>query len=88
MREQEEDKEVKEEKAAEEDGLFSIDLDNDCDKVKKKERRKRFQSNKKRNVRVVGGGFSIEESIGLGSSSDWASLLFWIFRSALEQASH
>jgi hypothetical protein len=73
MREQEEDKEVKEEKAAEEDGLFSIDLDNDCDKVKKKERRKRFQSNKKRNVRVVGGGFSIEESIGLGSSSDWAS---------------
>jgi hypothetical protein len=71
MREEEEDKEVKEEQQAEDKGLFSIDLDNDCDKVVKKERRKRFQSNKKRNVRVVGGGFSIEESIGLGSSDDW-----------------
>jgi hypothetical protein len=61
----EEDRLDDEEDAGEQQGLFSIDLGEDAEKRYKEKRRDRFSKGRKANVRVVGGGMSFEESVGL-----------------------
>jgi hypothetical protein len=63
--EYEEDKLMEEEEAAKEEGLFSISLEEAQEVKHKMKRRDRFSRERAGNVRVVGGGLSFEESVGL-----------------------